>query len=84
VTRLLAAAVGLGCGYLVWLACVSLLPLVVPVHQWVVAALIVLAVVVAVAIVSARRSRPVLATAFWCAPVGPIVATAYSLVVLLT
>lgn len=79
---------GLAAGYVAWLACMSALTFVVPVRYVVVAGLVVLAVMIAAAVALAmhfcRRERKAISTAFWCAPIGPAVASVYSLIVLLT
>jgi uncharacterized protein YacL len=86
VERVVAAVVGLIVGYLVWLAALSTATFVVPPRYLVAAGVIVvIALIVAAATLAirfSRRGREAVSLAFWVAPIGPVVASSYSLIVL--
>ena len=81
----LSAVVGMLAGYVIWLGAVGLIIVTTPVRFWVAVAAVVLAIFSACAVLLARRSKQTWkAAAWWSAPVLPILASVYVLVLLLT
>jgi hypothetical protein len=83
--RVISAAVGVGVGYLVWLGGTAIIIATTPVDYWVISVAILLAVLTSVAVLLAVRHKDTRkATAFWAAPILPIVVSVYLLVVVVT
>lgn len=86
--RLLTVAssvVGMLVGYVVWIGAVCLIIVTTPVRFWVAVTAVVLAVLCACAVLLAQRSKQTWkAAVWWSAPVLPILASVYVLVLLLT
>lgn len=81
-----AAVIGAAVGYLTWLAVMSAVTFVVHPKHLVLAGGIVVILLTAAAVVIAircsRRERKAASLAFWCAPIGPLLASVYALAVL--
>ena len=81
----ISAVVGALVGYLVWIGAVSLIIVITPVRLWVPVAAVVLAIFIACAVLLGRRSKQTWkAAGYWSAPVLPILASVYVLVLVLT
>ncbi|KAA0106119.1 hypothetical protein CIW47_19015 [Mycolicibacterium sp. P1-5] len=83
--RLISATIGAAAGYLAWLAGAAIIVATAPVRFWAVSGAILLAVLTSLAVVLAVRNRHTAsAAAFWSAPILPIFASLYVLVVVMT
>jgi hypothetical protein len=81
----ISAAVGVAAGYLVWLGGTAIIVATTPVDYWVISVAILLIVLTSGAVVLAIRSKHTrTATAFWLAPILPILVSVYLLVVVVT
>lgn len=81
----ISAVVGMLVGYLVWIGAVSLIIATTPVRFWVAVTAVVLAIFTVGAVLLGRRSEQRWkAAACWSAPVLPMLASAYVLVLVVT
>lgn len=79
------AIIGMLAGYAAWIAAGTLILATTPVHAWVLAGALELAALTLGAVfIAVRHKRSPAAVAFWAAPLLPIVASLYLLVVVST
>lgn len=85
IADVLAAVIGAGFGYLVWLVGTMVVLATTPVDYWVISEAVLLVVLTAASFLVAIRCKPTrMATVFWVAPVLPILVSAYLLIVVVT
>jgi hypothetical protein len=87
VERSVAVLVGMAAGYVLWLAGITALTAIVPMQHIIIAGAVFLGLMIIVCFALANHfkkpERRTVALAFWCAPTLPVIASIYSLIVLL-
>jgi hypothetical protein len=87
VERSVAVLVGMAAGFVLWLAGITALTAIVPMQHIIIAGAAFLGLMIIVCLALAnhfkKSERRTIALAFWCAPTLSVIASIYSLIVLL-